>query len=116
MKGLSQEELGNKLNVSRQTISKWELGESTPELEKLISISDFFEISMDELVFGTLSEKEKPSVNTMNSEKLMSKVLSNSNKKRTRKTGKIIAIIFEVFLLIDFISFLIYIILYGFPS
>ena len=34
--GLSQEQLGNKVNVSRQTVSKWELGETTPELEKLI--------------------------------------------------------------------------------
>ena len=34
--GLSQEELGNKLNVARQTVSKWELGETTPEMDKLI--------------------------------------------------------------------------------
>ena len=49
-KGLSQEELGNRLNVARQTISKWETGETTPELEKLIQLAEFFEISMDELV------------------------------------------------------------------
>ena len=49
-KGLSQEELGYELNVTRQTISKWELGESTPEMEKLIQISNFFGISVDELV------------------------------------------------------------------
>ena len=34
-KGFSQEELANRLNVSRQTISKWEVGESTPDMEKL---------------------------------------------------------------------------------
>ena len=33
-KGLSQEELGYKLNVTRQTVSKWELGETTPEINK----------------------------------------------------------------------------------
>ena len=49
-KGLSQEELGNRLNVARQTVSKWETGETTPELEKLIQLAEFFEISMDELV------------------------------------------------------------------
>ena len=38
--GLSQEELAEKLNVSRQTISKWELGESSPDMEKLIILSD----------------------------------------------------------------------------
>lgn len=49
-KGLSQEELGTKINVARQTISKWELGETTPEMEKLIDLSKIFQISIDELV------------------------------------------------------------------
>ncbi len=40
-KGLSQEQLGEKIGVSRQTISKWELGSTTPEMEKLIQLSDF---------------------------------------------------------------------------
>ena len=48
--GLSQEQLGNKVNVSRQTVSKWELGETTPELEKLIELSKVFNISIDKLV------------------------------------------------------------------
>ena len=49
-KGLSQEELGNELNVARQTISKWELGETTPEMDKLIKLSNNFDISVDELI------------------------------------------------------------------
>lgn len=48
--GLSQEQLGYKVNVSRQTVSKWELGETTPELEKLLEISKVFDISIDDLV------------------------------------------------------------------
>ena len=48
--GLSQEELGDKLNVARQTVSKWELGETTPEMDKLEELSNLFEISIDELV------------------------------------------------------------------
>ena len=48
--GLSQEELGDKLNVARQTISKWDLGETTPEMDKLGELSNLFEISIDELV------------------------------------------------------------------
>ena len=47
---LSQEELGEKLNVARQTISKWENSETTPELDKLLEISKLFDISIDELV------------------------------------------------------------------
>lgn len=48
--GFSQEELAEKVNVSRQTVSKWEMGQSTPEMEKLIILSDIFNISIDELV------------------------------------------------------------------
>lgn len=48
-KGLSQEQLGEMIGVSRQTVSKWELGDTTPEMEKLIQLSDIFDISMDAL-------------------------------------------------------------------
>lgn len=49
-KGWSQEELGNRLNVTRQTISKWELAQTTPEMDKLVEISQLFDISLDELL------------------------------------------------------------------
>lgn len=51
-KGWSQEELGYKLDVSRQTISKWESGQSSPEMEKLVKLSEIFEISLDDLIKG----------------------------------------------------------------
>lgn len=56
--GLSQEDLGNKLNVARQTVSKWELGDTDPEMEKLIELSNLFNVSIDELV----KEKEIPEI------------------------------------------------------
>lgn len=49
-KGLSQEEFANEIDVSRQTVSKWELGVSTPEMEKLIQMSNFFGVSVDDLL------------------------------------------------------------------
>ena len=42
-KGLSQEELGNELKVSRQTISKWESCQSYPDFQRLVLLSDYFE-------------------------------------------------------------------------
>ena len=54
--GLSQEQLGYELGVTRQTVSKWELGVTTPEMDKLIQLSDFFHISIDELVGHTSPE------------------------------------------------------------
>lgn len=48
--GLSQEELGMELQVSRQTISKWETGQSYPDFQSLVMLSDYFGMSLDELV------------------------------------------------------------------
>lgn len=47
--GLSQEELGEQLHVTRQTVSKWELDQTKPDSEKLIEISKLFNISLEEL-------------------------------------------------------------------
>lgn len=55
--GYSQENLAEALNVSRQTISKWELGTSVPETDKLILISDFFHVSVDYLLRGSVEKK-----------------------------------------------------------
>ncbi len=48
--GLSQEQLGDKIGVTRQTVSKWELGETTPDMDKLILLAKLFGTSIDELV------------------------------------------------------------------
>ena len=51
-KGMSQEDLGYELGVSRQTVSKWELGETTPEMSKLVAMSNLFNVSLDSLIKG----------------------------------------------------------------
>ena len=48
--GYSQEALAEKLSVSRQAVSKWELGTTLPETDKMIVISDFFDVSIDYLL------------------------------------------------------------------
>ena len=48
--GLSQEQLAEQLNVSRQSISKWELNDSVPEIDKIVLISSIFSVSTDELL------------------------------------------------------------------
>ena len=52
---LSQEQLADKLQVSRQAISKWELGESTPDTENLILLSKFYGVSIDYLLLNELN-------------------------------------------------------------
>lgn len=49
-RGWSQEELGSQIGVTRQTVSKWEMGQSTPELEKLVELAKVFNMSIDCLV------------------------------------------------------------------
>lgn len=49
-KGLSQDELGQRLGVSRQTISKWELSQSYPDFQRLVLLSDYFGLSLDALI------------------------------------------------------------------
>ena len=49
-KGLSQEQLAEKIGVSRQSISKWESGESTPEMERLVELSKVFNVTTDYLL------------------------------------------------------------------
>lgn len=48
--GLSQEELAERLDVSRQAVSKWELGSAVPTADKLVDIADFFGVSLDFLM------------------------------------------------------------------
>lgn len=52
---MSQTDLADALNVSRQSVSKWESDASTPELEKLLAISELFGVSLDELIKGEKS-------------------------------------------------------------
>ena len=69
-KGISQEELADKIGVSRQAVSKWESEKSSPDLEKIILLSEYFEVTTDYLLKGiepipneTVPPKEKPNAN-----------------------------------------------------
>ncbi len=68
-KGLSQEELAIKLNVVRQTISKWEQGLSVPDSEMLVSISEVFETPVSILLGENISETKGDDIKAI-SEKL----------------------------------------------
>lgn len=118
-KGFSQEELASRLNVSRQTVSKWEVGESTPDMEKLVAISALFEISLDELVLDKVPEQPGQPVQAAGSgiyNDIKEHVLTDDNRKKAKKGLKIAGIIVGAILLVDIISFMIYVIMYGLPQ
>lgn len=62
---MSQEALADALGVSRQSVSKWENGASTPDLDKLVRLGELFGLSLDELVKGqappTAEGRRRPS-------------------------------------------------------
>ena len=59
-KGLSQGDLAEVLDVSRQSISKWETDGSVPELDKLVKLGEIFEVTLDELVTGNGKPEAEP--------------------------------------------------------
>ena len=90
-KNLSQEDLGNELGVARQIISKWELGETTPEMDKLIKMSEIFEITLDDLIKDTEPNIDKNNANNTNTQKLAGLVI-----KILKGIGIFIIIVFAI--------------------
>jgi len=114
-KGYSQEELANRLNVSRQTVSKWEVGDSTPDMEKLVAISDLFDVSLDKLVLGKDDEQQiPPTAKSEFVDVLNNKVLTSKNKNKAKHIFKIIGIIAAIILLIEIITMIIFFSINGF--
>lgn len=63
---MSQEDLAEKMNVSRQSISKWESSQSVPEVERIIQLSNIFNVSTDWILKGENSKKQKSQSNKNN--------------------------------------------------
>ena len=84
-KGLSQEELSIKLNVVRQTISKWEQGLSVPDAEMLIEISKIFKTPVSKILGENIEEKERDDIKVI-SEKLevINEQLSRQQKQKRK--------------------------------
>ena len=102
-KGLSQEELSIKLNVVRQTISKWETGLSVPDAEMLVTISELFETPVSEILGESIEEKETNDLKII-SEKLevINEQLSISQKQK-RKRKIMVLLIIDICLIFFFV-------------
>ena len=94
---LSQEQLAEKINVTRQTISKWELNETTPDIKQAKELSRLFKVSLDELTDNDMTTLVMQKVS--NTEKLAGLVL---------KVSKWLGVCFLITLVIDIISFIIF--------
>ncbi len=95
-KNISQESLAEELGVSRQTIGKWENGTTYPETECLIQISDFFDVSIDTLLKGTVAETNI--TETLSSDKAFSQTEQHNRftvdqRQRNRNIRFVVAVI-----------------------
>lgn len=94
--GLSQEELGDKVGVTRQTISNWELDETSPNTDQLKGLSKVLNTSVDDLIENDIQNV------------VLSKVkLTEKQTKSIKKIGKGILIAFVIFLIVDIITFIV---------
>ena len=113
-KGMSQEELADAAGVSRPAVSKWESEQSIPDLDKVVILSEIFEVTTDYLLKGIEPVEEKDH-KTM-ADVVDQKILTEKNGKRAKTALKWFLIGFGVLLGIDFISMLIYFLINGFPA
>ncbi len=90
-KGLSQEELAERLHIVRQTVSKWEKGLSVPDADFLIRIAEIFETSVSTLLGDTVEPSADNNIVAQKLEQL--NMLLAEKNRRSRRIWKVVAII-----------------------
>lgn len=102
-KDLTQEQLAEKLNVSRQSVSKWESGQAVPELEKIVAMSVVFDVTTDYLLKS--SEIDDLSVKTEKLEKQQQQMLVREQRQqKIRECVLYVIVIYLVFLAVFFVE------------
>lgn len=96
---LSQEELASKLGVSRQAVSKWETGESIPDMNNLAALAEIFDVSLDWLIKGE-EEKRQENREKVPFEERLPKFLGNIVKRFGWLAGVYMAISGGMFFLV----------------
>lgn len=99
-KNLSQEDVANKLNVTRQTISKWETNQSTPDFDKIVPLCELYGITTDELLTGKKTDNTEK--NQIESEPVEEKVPTRQEIRR--KSAEVVST--SVFIYIAAVSFI----------
>ena len=108
-KGLSQLELAELLDVSRQSISKWETNVAVPELTKLVKMAEVFEITLDELILD--KKAQMPSEETLMVRETVRETMAEV-KREEKKTSVVKTVFGAIFLAVG-IFFAVYCLLFG---
>ena len=93
--GLTQEQVAEKIMVSRQTISNWENGKSLPDIISVMNMSDLYQISLDELLKGDQKMREKMEKDAS---------IFERNKRLILTTGVLVLIVAATYLLSGYVS------------
>ena len=93
-KGLTQDELAIRLNVVRQTVSKWEKGLSVPDAEMLQKMAEVFEVSVSQLLGSSINQNENVDIIAEQLSRINGQLAVKSN--RSRKIWKTIGIILAI--------------------
>ena len=101
-KGITQKELGEKLNITDKAISKWERGLSFPDITMLNILAEFFEIDVSELLNGEKGAKKDIDIDKEISEAIEKyKNIEYKRKKKINKIKKTIGVISTIILIIS---------------
>ncbi|MBR5975746.1 MAG: helix-turn-helix transcriptional regulator [Clostridiales bacterium] len=113
-KGMSQEQLADAIGVSRQAVSKWESEQATPDIDKVVIMSELFGVTTDYILKGIepIPDNDHKTIGDV----IDQKVLTEKNSSRVKGILKWVLIGLAGILAIDIISFIIYIIVNGFPG
>lgn len=94
-KNLTQDDMAEKLNVTRQTVSKWETNQSTPDFDKIMPLCELFEIGVEELLTG-----KKPEEQQKKEEKVLTKQEVKEKSAKVISTSIFIYFVAVAFLMI----------------
>lgn len=107
--GLTQEQLAEQLNVSRQSVSKWESGQAAPDIDKIVALGEIFHVTTDYLLKP--SELDELAMKTEMLEKRQQEILENDKKRKERQycilvSVSIYLIAFAAYMLIRQVSWI----------
>ena len=113
-KGMSQEDLADAVGVSRQAVSKWESEQTIPDIDKIVIMSEIFEVTTDYILKGI--EPVKNQDHKTMADVIDQKILTEKNGKRAKTVLKYVLLGIGLILAIDLTAFIIFVIFNGLPA
>ena len=95
-KNLTQDDVAEKLNVTRQTVSKWETNQSTPDFDKINPLCDLFEITPNELFKGEKEDENEAAKNSINNNENYENMTKNQIKRKSAEVVSSSILIFFI--------------------